>query len=42
MDSKYKNILKYKEADIICNEPVHPQAIGQLLMAQEVYKILNK
>ena len=32
--------LRYREADVFCSEPVHPNHIGHLIIAMELFKTL--
>ncbi len=38
----FQNLLKYREPDFCCNEPVHPNQSGHLLIAEAVYNQLGR
>jgi acyl-CoA thioesterase-1 len=38
----YQRLLKYRDADTFCAEPVHPNQVGHLAIAEAVYTALSK
>jgi lysophospholipase L1-like esterase len=38
----YQRLLKYRDADTFCGEPVHPNLIGHAAIAEAVYTALGK
>jgi lysophospholipase L1-like esterase len=38
----YQRLLKYRDADTFCGEPVHPNPVGHLVIAEAVYAALSK
>lgn len=38
----FQRLLKYNDADVFCPEPVHPNVIGHLAIAEAVYDALAK
>jgi len=37
----YQKHLQYRDASVLCPEPVHPNAVGHLLIAAEVFNVLS-
>jgi lysophospholipase L1-like esterase len=42
LQEKFTAILKYREADELCQEPVHPAHAGHLLIADALYNTIDK
>jgi len=42
LQEKFMTILKYREADELCQEPVHPAHAGHLLIADALYTAIDK
>ncbi|MEI7435693.1 MAG: SGNH/GDSL hydrolase family protein [bacterium] len=40
--SVYQRLLKHRDADTFCGEPVHPNQVGHLVIAEAVYAALSK
>ena len=38
----YQRLLKYRDADTFCAEPVHPNQVGHAVIAEAVYAALSK
>jgi len=38
----YQRLLKYHDSDTFCGEPVHPDQVGHLAIAEAVYSALSK
>ena len=38
----FQKHLKYRNVDVFCNEPVHPNSFGHLIIAKELFKVLSK
>jgi len=38
----YQRLLKYRDADTFCPEPVHPNAVGHLAIAEAVYAAVSR
>jgi lysophospholipase L1-like esterase len=38
----YQRLLKYRAADTFCGEPVHPNQVGHVVIAEAVYAALSK
>ncbi|OGS21042.1 MAG: hypothetical protein A2252_03880 [Elusimicrobia bacterium RIFOXYA2_FULL_39_19] len=38
----FQKHLKYRNVDVFCNEPVHPNPFGHLLIAKELLNVLSK
>ena len=40
--SRYQKLLKFRDADTFCPEPVHPNQVGHLAIAENVYAALSR
>jgi len=38
----FQRLLKYHDADVFCPEPVHPNTVGHLAIAEAVYQALSR
>ncbi len=38
----FNNHLKYRESETFCNEPVHPNQTGHIIIANELFRLLRK